>query len=429
MKAPTGSLLTIGFGTTVAMWSTGYLGRLPAVVLPSPAMLILLLACVLGGGIMAGRHLGGNPRPVVAAGCITGVLNLLILGSFLGGDRPGSVIPSAALWVPGSILLTVVLALLGSVVGARLLPARKPIDNWAGAFVWVAVAATSLLLAAGGLVTSAEAGMAVRDWPTSFGYNMFLYPFSRMTGGIYYEHAHRLLGFLVGLVTLVMAVLLTRVDRRSWIRRLAWIAVLAVIVQGVLGGLRVTDQNLVLAMVHGILAQLFFSTLVAMAAFNSSLWKGNRPRTGHPAVRGERIFAGAVVLLIVVQLVLGAAQRHFQQVLLPHILIGLAVVAPASLHVGFRTWGTNPDQPRLRRLGLALSGLIGVQLFLGFGAYLATRATRDGSLPGSPDLIVSTLHQWTGAVLLALAVSIFCWNFRLLRASGDGPMASDGVAR
>ncbi len=420
MKAPTGSLLTIGFGTTVAMWSMGYLGRLPAVLLPSPVLLILLLACVLGGGLVAGRYLGRNLPAVAAAGAITGALNLLVLGSFLGGDRPGVVVPNAAFWVPGSILLTVVLTLTGALVGLRWFRARQPFENWSGAFVWVAVAATSLLLAAGGIVTSAEAGMAVHDWPTSFGYNMFLYPFSRMTGGIYYEHAHRLMGFLVGLTTLVMAVLLTRRERRGWIRKLAWVAVGAVVVQAVLGGLRVTDRNLALAMVHGILAQLFFSTLVALAAFNSSLWKGERLASVRPGARGDRIFSGIVVLLIVVQLVLGAAQRHFQQVLLLHILMGLAVVAPTCLHVGFRTWGTNPGQPLLRRLGLTLAGLIGVQLFLGFGAYLATRGAVSGTLPEAADLIVSTLHQWTGAVLLALAVTIFCWNHRLLRPPEDG---------
>jgi len=284
MKAPPGSLLTVGFGTTVAMWSMGYLGRLPAVLLPSPVLLVLLLVCVLGGGFVAGRHLG-NLGSAAAAGFITGALNLLVLGSFLSGDRPGAVVPSAALWVPGSILLTVVLALSGAAIGARWYRAREPNENWGGTFVWVAVAATSLLLAAGGLVTSAEAGMAVHDWPTSFGYNMFLYPFSRMTGGIYYEHAHRLMGFLVGLTTLVMAVLLMRTDRRGWIRKLAWVAVLAVVVQAVLGGLRVTDRNLALAMVHGVLAQLFFSTLVALAAFNSSLWKGDRAGSARPGVR------------------------------------------------------------------------------------------------------------------------------------------------
>lgn len=95
------------------------------------------------------------------------------------------------------------------------------------------------------------------------------------------------------------------------------------------------------------------------------------------------------------------------------------MVAPACVHVGFRTWGANPEQPLLRRLGLALAGLIGLQLLLGFGAYLATRATAAGVTPAPPDLIVSTLHQWTGAILLAVGVSIFCWNHRLLRAEDE----------
>ena len=140
MRAPTGSLLTIGFGTTVAMWTMGYLGRLPAVLLPSPVLLILLLACVLGGGLVAGRYLGRNLPAVAAAGAITGALNLLVLGSFLGGDRPGVVVPNAAFWVPGSILLTVVLTLTGALVGLRWFRARQPFENWSGAFVWVAVA-------------------------------------------------------------------------------------------------------------------------------------------------------------------------------------------------------------------------------------------------------------------------------------------------
>ncbi|NIM01389.1 MAG: hypothetical protein GTN89_11200 [Acidobacteria bacterium] len=419
MKAPPGSLLTIGFGTTVAMWVVGYLGRLPALLLPSPALLALMLACVLVGGLFLGRYLGLDPRAAVIAGAITGALNLLILGSLLGGERPGVVVPSAAVWVPGSILLTALLTTIGSFAGARWFRAARPFDNWSGAFIWIAVAATTLLLAAGGIVTSAEAGLAVDDWPTSFGYNMFLYPFSRMTGGIYYEHAHRLFGALVGLTTLVMAMLLTRTETRTWVRRLAWVAVVAVAAQGILGGLRVTQSNLVLAMVHGILAQLFFSTLVALGTFGSSLWKSDREGTVRAGVRGDRLFSGILVGLILFQLVLGAAQRHFQQVLLLHILMGVAFVAPAAVHMGFRTWGANPDQPLLRRLGLALAGLIGLQLLLGFGAYVATRATAAGTSPAASDLIVSTLHQWTGAVILALGVSIFCWNQRLLTPEED----------
>ena len=111
---------------------------------------------------------------------------------------------------------------------------------WTALFSKVGVAATFLLVVAGGLVTSNEAGLAVVDWPNSFGSNMFLFPLARMTGGIYYEHAHRLFGALVGLTTIVLAVRLWRYDNRGWLKRLSLVAVVLVIVQGSLGGLRVT---------------------------------------------------------------------------------------------------------------------------------------------------------------------------------------------
>src|SRR5690606_3174054 len=139
----------------------------------------------------------------------------------------------------------------------------------------------------GGLVTSANAGLAVVDWPTSFQANMFLFPLSRMTGGagIYYEHAHRLFGSLVGLVTLVLLIFTVIVDRRRWAQVSVAIAFGAVVLQGVLGGTRVTSatptetasvdnaQSLALAAVHGVFAQLFFAFLCVNAAFLSRSWR------------------------------------------------------------------------------------------------------------------------------------------------------------
>jgi len=92
---------------------------------------------------------------------------------------------------------------------------------WRTGFAGVAVVAGLLVVVAGGLVTSLEAGLAVPDWPNSFGSNMFLYPLAKMTGGIYYEHAHRLYGSLVGLTTIVLAVVLWFTDDRIWLRALA----------------------------------------------------------------------------------------------------------------------------------------------------------------------------------------------------------------
>ncbi len=111
--------------------------------------------------------------------------------------------------------------------------------------------ATGLLLVIGGLVTSKGVGLAVPDWPTTFGYNMFLYPWSKMVGGIFYEHSHRLVASGVGFLTLILAMLLWFQEPRKWVRWLGTMALALVILQGVLGGLRVVLLEQVLAIVHG----------------------------------------------------------------------------------------------------------------------------------------------------------------------------------
>ena len=121
-----------------------------------------------------------------------------------------------------------------------------------------------------------------------------------------------------------------------------------------------------------------------------------------------------LVGLVICQLVLGAAQRHFAALLTPHIVFGVAVLAPLALHVGIRSWGLNVGQRLLQRLGLGLVGAVVLQVFLGLGAFVATGGTAQLGAVSSPELVVATAHQWFGAVLLALAVALTCWNGRLL---------------
>ena len=125
------------------------------------------------------------------------------------------------------------------------------------------LAATGVLILLGGLVTNTGAALAVPDWPSTFGHNMILFPWSRMVGGILYEHSHRLMGALVGLLTLALAGALWR--RSGRLRRLGLIAVVAVVVQGLLGGLRVVLLADTLAIFHGVLAQAFFALLASIA--------------------------------------------------------------------------------------------------------------------------------------------------------------------
>src|SRR5574341_1816746 len=119
-------------------------------------------------------------------------------------------------------------------VGARRRGGESP---WPHRLAILTAGATFLLILAGGLVTGTGAGLAVPDWPTTFGYNMFLYPWSRMVGGILYEHSHRLIGSIVGLLTVALTLAIWAVEPRRWLRRLAGAALGAVILQGVLGGL------------------------------------------------------------------------------------------------------------------------------------------------------------------------------------------------
>src|SRR5438094_8352425 len=112
--------------------------------------------------------------------------------------------------------------------------------KWLNRFAWLTCVATLLLICSGGMVTSKNVGLAVPDWPTTFGYNMFLFPVSKWVGGILFEHTHRLMGSLVGFLTIILAVWLWVREDRPWVRNLGAIAVFGVILQGILGGLRVT---------------------------------------------------------------------------------------------------------------------------------------------------------------------------------------------
>jgi heme a synthase len=146
----------------------------------------------------------------------------------------------------------------------------KKLLHW---YAVVAAASVSLLICSGGLVTSHEAGMAVPDWPNTFGYNMFLFPVSRWVGGVFFEHTHRLIASTVGLLTVILCIALFVIEDRRWVKTLGLIAVGAVVVQGILGGLRVTENNAVLGLFHGCLAQGFFALMATIALVTSRFWE------------------------------------------------------------------------------------------------------------------------------------------------------------
>lgn len=221
--------------------------------------------------------------------------------------------------------------------------------------------ATLVLILFGGLVTNTGAALAVPDWPTTFGHNMFLYPWSQMVGGVFYEHSHRLLGSLVGLLTLALAAVLWRQGGAR--RRLGVIAVVGVIAQGILGGLRVVLLENALAIVHGCVAQAFFALLATLALVTSP--RATEPVRGvEPATRRLAIVAAGLAYL---QIVFGALLTHVGRLDL-HLVGAFAVFAIVPIVTA-----------RLHRSGDAVAAplargllvLLGLQLLLGVGSYLA----------------------------------------------------------
>jgi cytochrome c oxidase assembly protein subunit 15 len=152
--------------------------------------------------------------------------------------------------------------------------------------------------------------MAVPDWPNSFGYNMFLFPVSRWVGGVFFEHTHRLIASGVGLLTVALCVLTLAVENRVWVKWLAGVAVLSVVIQGVLGGLRVTEHNAVLGLFHGCLAQGFFCLVATIAVVTSRFWRRLEPAINQREIRTLRFWTVTVTAMLFIQLALGASMRH-----------------------------------------------------------------------------------------------------------------------
>jgi cytochrome c oxidase assembly protein subunit 15 len=418
-------LLVFGFGTSVAMWFAGYLGRLPGVAVPSALLGSVLLACLFAGGFAAGRFGTRGASGAVQAGLVAAALNLLVLGSLLASADPGRVKVAAALWIPGSFLAAAAVAGAGGFAGKGGLGSGGRERNWPWWFAMVTASATMLLLLVGGVVTSHRAGLAVVDWPNSFGTNMFLFPLSRMTGGVYYEHAHRLFGSLVGLTTVALAVVVHLCDRRNWLRLFSLAAVAAVVFQGILGGLRVTGTftlatdaartapSLLLAVVHGVFGQVFFGMVVATAVFLSATYRSEREPLRRPYAPSDRALSAVLTAVLLVQLVLGAQQRHLEQGLLVHVSLATIVILLA-LAAGVRAAGLHRDVAALRATGIALCILIGLQAVLGISAVAAIGIGPGPSGPAAWQVLVRAAHQGTGALLLATAVSLAIWSRRLL---------------
>src|SRR5436305_7549626 len=162
---------------------------------------------------------------------------------------------------------------------------------WLNRFAWFTAFPTLLLICSGGMVTSKGVGLAVPDWPTTFGYNMFLFPVSKWIGGVLFEHTHRLIASGVGFLTIILAIWLLRTDERQSVKTLGLVAVGAVILQGILGGLRVTMLKDQIGIFHACLAQAFLGLIVLIAIVTTNFWRaGSLSLTALSSQVSERLW-------------------------------------------------------------------------------------------------------------------------------------------
>jgi cytochrome c oxidase assembly protein subunit 15 len=306
------------------------------------------------------------------------------------------------------------------------------------------------------MVTSKNVGLAVPDWPTTFGYNMFLFPVSKWVGGILFEHTHRLMGSLVGLLTIVLAVWLWLCDDRRWVRNVGVVAVIGVILQGILGGLRVTMMKDQIGIFHACVAQAFLGLLVFIALVTTQFWRSLTDllvdSRGFLPIKRLSV---AITVAIYIQLALGATMRHQHRDLaildfptangawLPdtsatalakinawrdaralsdvtafqiwlqvaHRFLAL-VIAIAIIAFCVRVWRYGRASAVLKRISALWIALVLCQITLGAWVIWSNKAAD-----------VATAHVALGAVMLSFGVSIsaICWRILQIQTGRARP--------
>jgi len=419
--------LAIGFATTVAMWTLSFIAMLQPGQAAGEVLFAGAVACVLAGGFVAGRMAPGAANGL-SVGLVSATVNLLVIGAFLRDEQGGGGLYRPAMYVLGLFTVSALLGLVGDAIGRartsmRRLPAAPTLMGI------VAVANILVMIVIGGLVTGYEAGLAVPDWPNSFGHNMLLYPISEMKGGIFYEHAHRLFGMLVGTTVLAFVACSWRLGGAA--RALSLVLLALVIVQGTLGGLRVTGNltasmdardlspSTALAIVHGMLGQVVFGVALLATFAASGAWDAVRGRAASGAIR---MLPTAALAALVCQLFLGASMRHLQSTptadsgaKIPawalHGHVTMALVAFIVVFVAGMRCGRLTDIRPVRALGKALMHSVSLQLLLGVAALVAVLLRRGETVPWW-EAASTTAHQALGAVLLAcaLALTTLAWR-------------------
>jgi heme a synthase len=301
-------------------------------------------------------------------------------------------------------------------------PRRSP---WPHRLAIALALVTFPLIWVGGLVTTYDAGMAVPDWPNTYGYNLLLYPWQTWLGGpwdLFIEHGHRLLGMAAGVLALALVIVARSFDGRRWLVVAAAGALALVIVQGLLGGARVILDERLLALVHGCVGPLFFAYLALLIVGTSHWWHAAQPVA---SAAGQRFARSALVAagLAYAQLLLGAIVRHVPlgaspQLFRAALVLHLVVAAMLALQVAWTAWQARSIR-HVRGLcwpGGVLCLLIWLQITLGVATYVAkyswpawlgdfhfaaAHVVQEKSLTQS---LLTTGHVATGSLILFVSL-------------------------
>jgi cytochrome c oxidase assembly protein subunit 15 len=279
-------------------------------------------------------------------------------------------------------------------------------------------AATVVLIVAGALVTSNDAGLSVPDWPTSFG---SLYKIPKLVGGVKFEHTHRMIAQFVGLLTIVLAVWTWRADDRRWLKYLGVAALTTVLLQGVLGGLTVLFYlPPAISSAHAALAQTFLCIAVSIALFTGREWKEPAPQAT-PDNHHSQVFALALlsIFALYIQLILGAMFRHRAMGWLPHVLnapLATAILAWTAI----RARRFYSEITAIRRPATLILWLVTLQLCLGFAAFESRVIWGHNAVEPELPMVISTVaHVAVGAILLATTVILAIQMWRHIPAAAQ----------
>ncbi|HUP59781.1 MAG TPA: COX15/CtaA family protein [Thermoanaerobaculia bacterium] len=295
----------------------------------------------------------------------------------------------------------------------RIHPYDEQTPRWLRRFTKLVAASTLFLIFAGAMVTSTGSGLAVPDWPNTYGWFMFSFPLSKMVGGIFYEHGHRLIASTVGFLCIIQALWLQRREPKRFVRILGWLSLAAVVVQGLLGGLTVIFLlPKAISISHAALAEIFFCLNIAIAFFTSrgygelrKMEKGDAPvamATGLTAIVYAQILAGAVMRHFEAGLAIPDFPRSFgrwipelanHQIVAAYVhRVGGLVVALAVIAMAVRLFRYDREHP-LRFLSHLLVIVVSAQILL--GGYVIW----SGRQPH-----ITSLHVMLGASTLALSL-------------------------